>query len=111
LPGLFVHHHEPFFAPIAAVVALTAIAIDPPERKVLASGVRKLARALADLARTPADRATRQQAADHALAVARQHLDRSLPSDSTLAALRKLSQLELGKNPNWLEIIKLPHRA
>jgi hypothetical protein len=93
----------------------TAIAIDPPERKVLASGVRKLARALADLARTPADRATRQQAADHALAVARQHLDRSLPSDSTLAAalgaLRKLSQLELGKNPNWLEIIKLPHRA
>lgn len=67
---------------------LTRVAIEatPPERRSLAPHVRELSRSLGDLARAPGDRETRQDAADRALAVARQ-LWRSNPAtDSALAA-------------------------
>jgi hypothetical protein len=49
----------------------TALALSPPERRRLAPGVRELAGAIADLARAPGDRPTRQRAADRALDLAR----------------------------------------
>src|SRR5215211_6988436 len=49
----------------------TALAMSPPERRRLAPGVRQLAGAIADLARAPGDRPTRQRAADRALDPAR----------------------------------------
>jgi hypothetical protein len=49
----------------------TALAMSPPERRRLAPGVRELAGAIADLARAPGDRQTRQRAADRAVHLAR----------------------------------------
>lgn len=49
----------------------TALAMSLPERRRLAPGVRELAAAIADLARAPGDRPTRQRAADRALDLAR----------------------------------------
>jgi Fusaric acid resistance protein-like len=49
----------------------TALAMSPPERRRLAPGVRELAGAIADLARAPGHRPTRQRAADRALDLAR----------------------------------------
>jgi hypothetical protein len=49
----------------------TALAMSPPERRRLAPGVRELGGAIADLARAPGDRPTRQRAADRALDLAR----------------------------------------
>src|SRR5215213_4598547 len=49
----------------------TALAMSLPERRRLAPGVRELAAAVADLARAPGDRPTRQRAADRALDLAR----------------------------------------
>ena len=45
--------------------------MSPPQRRRLAPGVRELAGAIADLARAPGDRPTRQRAADRALDLAR----------------------------------------
>jgi uncharacterized membrane protein YgaE (UPF0421/DUF939 family) len=64
----------------------TAVAASAPERLTLAPNVRELARALADLARGPGDRAMRQRAADRALQVARKHAGSSTSLDSTVAA-------------------------
>jgi hypothetical protein len=49
----------------------TALAMSPLERRRLAPGVHELAAAIADLARAPGDRPTRQRAADRALDLAR----------------------------------------
>jgi hypothetical protein len=49
----------------------TALAMSLPERRRLAPGVLELAAAIADLARAPGDRPTRQRAADRALDLAR----------------------------------------
>jgi hypothetical protein len=49
----------------------TALAMSLPERRRLAPGVRELPAAIADLARAPGDRPTRQRAADRALDLAR----------------------------------------
>ena len=63
----------------------TAMATTPDERRRLAPTVRTLAGALVDLARRPGDRATRQEAADCALDVARS-LAAVAPADPAYAA-------------------------
>lgn len=63
----------------------TAMATAPDERRRLAPTVRTLASALADLAEQPGSRATRQEAADCALDVARP-LAGDAPSDPSYAA-------------------------
>ena len=67
---------------------LTRVALDssPAEQRLLAPLVDELARALADLARNPGDRETRQGAADRALAVGRQLAARQASLDGPLAA-------------------------
>ena len=49
----------------------TTLAMNASDRQRLAPSVRELAGAVADLAKEPGDRPTRQQAADRALAIAR----------------------------------------
>jgi hypothetical protein len=63
-----------------------AVATTLPERRRLAPIVKVLGEALADLARNPGDRATRQGAADRALEVARQLPTGGRSQDSFLGA-------------------------
>jgi Fusaric acid resistance protein-like len=58
-----------------------AMATDSASRRRLAPSVRELAAGLADLARTPGDRSTRQDAADRALGVARRLASGDTPSE------------------------------
>jgi hypothetical protein len=51
------------------LLARTALILSPPERRAVAASIRDLAGAIAGLARAPGDRATRQRAADRALAL------------------------------------------
>jgi hypothetical protein len=67
------------------LLARTASAADASQRDRLAVTVRELADALDELAKEPGDRATRQRAADRALAVARGLGDAS-PGDGLLSA-------------------------
>jgi uncharacterized membrane protein YgaE (UPF0421/DUF939 family) len=66
----------------------TAMATRPSQRTTLAPGVGQLARAIADLAVQPGDRATRQRAADRALDLARWVIDHgaAVPAESAMAA-------------------------
>jgi Fusaric acid resistance protein-like len=64
----------------------TALAMSPPEDRELAPSIRELAVAIADLATAPGDRATRQQASDRALALARSLAARPPRSQATLTA-------------------------
>jgi hypothetical protein len=64
----------------------TAMATDQACRRRLAPRVEKLAGALADLAREPGDRSTRQAAADRALDVARQLAGVGAPSEAEAVA-------------------------
>jgi len=68
------------------LLARTALSMSPAERQRLAPNVRELAGAIADLARAPGDRPTRQRAADRALDLARWVADNPLPSQAALAA-------------------------
>jgi uncharacterized membrane protein YgaE (UPF0421/DUF939 family) len=51
------------------LLARTALIMSPPERRRLAPSIQELAGAIADLARAPGDRSTRQRTADRALAL------------------------------------------
>jgi hypothetical protein len=64
------------------MLARTAVATSPPDRRTLAPGVRELAGALTELAQALGDRATRQRAADRAFDVARRFVDGGAPSES-----------------------------
>jgi hypothetical protein len=68
------------------VLMRVAIASGAPGRQVLAPSMRELSGALAQLAEAPGDRATRQSAADRALAVARRFTDGDAEADAPLAA-------------------------
>jgi uncharacterized membrane protein YgaE (UPF0421/DUF939 family) len=68
------------------LLARTALAMSPTERRGLAPGVRGLAGAIADLARAPGDRPTRQRAADRALDLVRWVAGNSARSQAALAA-------------------------
>ncbi|MEN3308733.1 MAG: hypothetical protein V7603_4935 [Micromonosporaceae bacterium] len=68
------------------MLARTAIAVRPPERRRLAPSVRELAGALAALAGRPGDRETRQHATGRAQAAARHIRDIDTPAGSALAA-------------------------
>jgi uncharacterized membrane protein YgaE (UPF0421/DUF939 family) len=68
------------------LLARTALTMSPAERQRLAPNVRELAGAIADLARAPGDRPTRQRAADRALDLARWVADNPQPSQAALAA-------------------------
>jgi hypothetical protein len=63
-----------------------ALAAGQASRRRIAPHVRELAGALGDLARTPGDRSTRQQAADRALDVARRLATVATPSESEAVA-------------------------
>jgi hypothetical protein len=64
----------------------TMLAMNASDRRRLAPSVRDLAGAVADLAKKPGDRPTRQQAADRALAITRRTADSAPQSQATLAA-------------------------
>jgi uncharacterized membrane protein YgaE (UPF0421/DUF939 family) len=64
----------------------TMLAMNAPDRRRLAPSVRELAGAVADLAKQPGDRPTRQQAAARALALARRATASTQQSQATLAA-------------------------
>jgi uncharacterized membrane protein YgaE (UPF0421/DUF939 family) len=68
------------------MLARTAMATDPAERRKLAPDIRELAGALTNLARDHGDHATRQRAADRALEIARRSTAGGTSSESTLAA-------------------------
>ena len=68
------------------LLARTAMTMSPAERQRLAPNVRELADAIADLARAPDDRPTRQRAADRALDLARWLAGNPLQSQAALAA-------------------------
>lgn len=68
------------------MLARTAMALGPVERRWLAPSVRVLAAAMAELAGDLGDPATRQRAADHALELARRVAGHDAPSQSPLAA-------------------------
>jgi hypothetical protein len=68
------------------VLMRVAIASGAPGRHRLAPGIRELSGVLAELAEAPGDRATRQSAADRALAVARRFPDGDAAADAPLAA-------------------------
>jgi hypothetical protein len=68
------------------LLARTALAMNPPERRRLAPSVRELAGAIADLAKAPGDRPTRQRAADRALDLVRWVADNPAQSQAALAA-------------------------
>jgi len=68
------------------LLARTALTMGPAERQRLAPNVRELAGAIADLARAPGDRPTRQQAADRALDLARWLAGNPLQSQAALDA-------------------------
>jgi hypothetical protein len=68
--------------------------MSPPERRRLAPGVRELAGAIADLARAPGDRPTRQRAADRALDLARRAASspgRYQPAFAAAAAIQMIA--------------------
>jgi hypothetical protein len=64
----------------------TAVAAKADERRTLAPSVREFARVLSHLAREPGDRATRQDAADRALQVAREHKGINASLDTSIIA-------------------------
>jgi hypothetical protein len=64
----------------------TMLAMNAPDRRRLAPSVRELAGAVADLAKQPGDRPTRQRAATRALALARRATGSTQQSQATLAA-------------------------
>ena len=68
------------------MVARTSMAIAPDERKSFAPHVGRLAEALENLAAQPGDRATRQDACDRALDVARDLVVAEVAAGSPLAA-------------------------
>jgi hypothetical protein len=68
------------------LLARTVSATSPPEQRSLAPSVHQVAGALAALARESDDRATRQRAADSALAVAKGITGHGVPPESALAA-------------------------
>jgi hypothetical protein len=68
------------------VLMRVAIASGAQGRHRLAQMVRELSGALAELAQAPGDRATRQSAADRALAVAREFADSDAAANAPLAA-------------------------
>jgi hypothetical protein len=68
------------------LLARTATATNLPGRHELVTSVRELAGALADLAESPGDQDTRQDAADRALAVARPLANRGGRDESFLSA-------------------------
>jgi hypothetical protein len=74
----------------------TAMGTEPPLRSKLVPSVRELAEALHELARDPGDRSRRQQAADHALDVARRLASRSAETDRPLAAANTAAQMVAG---------------
>jgi hypothetical protein len=67
-------------------ITRTAIGADPACRRWLAPRVRELAHAIGDLAGAPGDRATRQEAADRALDVARRLAVGDRPSEPQAVA-------------------------
>lgn len=64
----------------------TAMAVGPPDRATLAPSVHKIAEALKNIAADPGDRATRQDAVDYALDIARGLSDIEAPKASPMAA-------------------------
>lgn len=64
----------------------TALATLPPDRARLAATFRELGDVVADLAKDPGDRATRQAAVDQAVLVTRRFENENAPPNSTLAA-------------------------
>jgi hypothetical protein len=68
------------------VLMRVAIASSPQGRHRLAHSMRDLSGALAELAHAPGDRATRQSAADRALAIVRRFADSDAAADTSLAA-------------------------
>jgi hypothetical protein len=60
--------------------------MNAPDRRRLAPSVQELAGAVADLAKKPGNRPTRQRAADRALAIARRAAGSAPQSQATLAA-------------------------
>ena len=68
------------------LLARTGLALSRPERRRLAPSVRQLAGAIADLARAPGDRPTRQRAADRALDLVRLVAGSPAQSQAALAA-------------------------
>ena len=64
----------------------TALTMSPPDRRRLAPSVHELAGAVGDLATAPGDPATRQRAADHALALGRSVAASPPRSRATLTA-------------------------
>ena len=64
----------------------TTLTMNAPDRRRLAPSVRELAGAVADLAKTPGDRPTRQRAADRALAIGRRAAGSDPQSQATPAA-------------------------
>lgn len=68
------------------MLARTVVAVSPDERRRFVPSVRELAGALAELARRPGDRPTRQHAADRALDAARRLAVTDAPPGSALTA-------------------------
>ncbi len=70
------------------MLARTALMTTTSQRRAVAPGVRQLARALADLAGEPGDRAIRQRAAEQALSLAREVIgpEAPVPPESVLVA-------------------------
>jgi hypothetical protein len=68
------------------LLARSALAMSPPDRRRIAPSVRELAGAIEDLARAPGDRPSRQRAADRALDLARSAPGSPTLSQSALAA-------------------------
>jgi hypothetical protein len=75
------------------MLARTAFAIEPPERRALAPGVRDLASVLAALAQAPGDRDIRQRAADRALEASRDLAAGGAPSDPAVAVVHAVLRI------------------
>jgi hypothetical protein len=67
------------------LLARSALAMSPPDRRRIAPSIRELAGAIDDLARAPGDRPSRQRAADRALGLARSAPASPTQSQSALA--------------------------
>jgi hypothetical protein len=75
------------------MLARTAIAVKPPERRTLAPIVRELANVVEDLAKDLGGRQTRQSVADRALDIARRLAGSGALPPSTLAAAQLAAQM------------------
>ena len=85
--------HLDLLAGGCVMLARTAFAIEPPERRALAPGVRDLASVLAALAQAPGDRDIRQRAADRALEASRDLAAGGAPSDPAVAVVHAVLRI------------------